>query len=125
MTPEGKVKVWVHKLMSEWFPEAFMYAPPGVHRFGNNGMPDRMYFIGANDYLTIVVAIETKAEGGTPTALQMKKLKILKSQGAISAVVTGKDKIRMEAIRREILRRIQLANEEPRTEAIPTSDRDD
>jgi len=114
MTPEGKVKQFVKRLMSKWFPDAVYYAPPGGP-FGRGGFPDRMWFIRANDYSTIVVAIETKSESNpNPTELQLKSLISLARQGVISAVVVGKDLEHMRRIRDEIYRRLRLAAEKPR-----------
>jgi len=118
MTPEGKIKQWLRKQMKERFPDALHYAPPGG-RFGKAGMPDDMWFIpSGNPDICVVVAIESKVEGNTPTQLQMKHLKHLKLCGCISAVMTDKDKVKLEKIYNEVLRRIQLANEKPESQTL-------
>lgn len=99
-TPEGKVKQWVRRQMLNWYPEAFHYAPPGTHRFGRNGMPDETYLIEG-----VFVAIEVKADNGKPTALQLKTLGQIKSQGGVAAIIYGKDFARLNAIHNEIEKR--------------------
>ena len=111
-TPEGKVKQFVNDFMRKYFPNAEKYSPPGMGRFGKNGMPDKLWWIRATDDICISVAIETKAPGKKATPLQISRLKSLRANGVICAVVIGKDKDKMERIKDEILRRIQLANQE-------------
>ena len=124
MTPEGKIKQWLRKQMKEYFPDALHYAPPGG-RFGKAGMPDDLWFIpSGNPDICITVAIESKVEGNTPTLLQMKHLKHLKQCGCISAVMTDKDKLKLERIRNEVLRRIRLANEESTSSTIQSPETD-
>ena len=111
-TPEGKVKTFIDTRMKTWFPAAFKYSPPGLGRFGKNGMPDRLWFIRATSTVCIPVAIEAKALGEKPTLLQTRTLERLRDLGVLAAVVIGKDEQRMEMIYNEILRRIRLANTE-------------
>ena len=111
-TPENKVKTFINTKMKDWFPEAFVYAPPGG-LYGKGGMPDKLWFIKASNEFTIVVAIEAKAEGNKPTDLQLVTLAKLQRQGAVAAVVTGKDLGHLERIRDEILRRLLLAPKKP------------
>ena len=96
--------------MKKWFPEAFVYSPPGG-RFGKAGMPDHLWIIKAADKACVVVCIEAKADGNEVTQIQMHTLIKLKEQGCICAIVTGKDEDYMMRIRDEVLRRIQLADE--------------
>jgi hypothetical protein len=107
-TPEGKVKTFIDSQMKLWYPNAFKYSPPGIGRFGKNGMPDRIWFIKAHDLICIPVAIEAKAEGKEATQLQMHTLIKLKNLGCIAAIVDGKDKPHMLKIKSEIDRRIGL-----------------
>jgi hypothetical protein len=121
-TPESKVKQFIDNLMKKWYPEAFRYAPPGIGYFGRNGMPDRMWIIGSKE-LSVVVAIEAKTIGNqVPTELQRRTLISLARQGAVAAVVVGKDIDHMERIRNEIDRRLRLSIEEPRTQGVRQSD---
>lgn len=110
-TPEGKIKTFVDSQMKRWFPNTFKYSPPGLGRYGKNGMPDRLWFIKANEMVPIVVCIEVKAEGCKATPLQIKTLLDLKQCGCLVAVVAGKDQNKMNKIREEILRRINIINE--------------
>jgi hypothetical protein len=110
MKPEAKVKVWLDKQMKEWFPDAIKYSPPGVGYFGKNGMPDRIWWIRANEYTSITVAIEAKSDDGKPTGIQLKTLGDLARQGVIAAIVVGKDLSHLERIKDEVLRRIRLAS---------------
>lgn len=107
-TPEGKVKDFIDKRMKAWYPDAVKYSPPGVGRFGKNGMPDRLWWIKATNKVCISVAIEAKAEGNEATVLQIKALKDLQSQGVIAAIVTGKDDGLMLRIKEEIDKRIWM-----------------
>lgn len=111
-TPENKVKTFINKWMKTWFPDAFVYAPPGG-LYGKGGMPDKLWFIKASEEFTIVVAIEAKAIGNKPTDLQLVTLTKLQRQGAIAAVVTGKDLGHLERIHAEIIRRLLLAAQKP------------
>jgi hypothetical protein len=108
-TPEGKVKKWIDDQMLKAFPNAFKYRPPGVGRFGKNGMPDQTFLIRVNSYSSIYVVIEAKAGDNTATGLQMKTLKALAAQGAVAAVVTNKDFAKMERIINEVHRRLKLS----------------
>jgi len=111
MTPEGKVKAFIKKRMKTWFPDAFMYSPPGT-AYGKAGMPDLLWFIRANDKTCVVVAIEAKAVGNTATPIQLHTLVKLKEQGVISAIVTGQDEEYLNRVHAEIQNRIRKANEE-------------
>lgn len=96
MTPEGKVKKFVDKYMLEHFPDAWKYNPPGG-AFGRAGVPDKIYL-----YKGVMIAIEVKAETGTPTKLQLKMLNKLKEQGCIAAIVKGENLVRMDQIRKAV-----------------------
>ena len=111
-TPEGKVKDFVNRRMKQWFPNAFAYSPPGG-RFGKAGMPDRIWFIPSTPMTCIVAAIECKAEGGHATQLQINTLTDLVRCGVVAAIVVGRDEAKMEKIKDAILRRIQLALNQP------------
>lgn len=120
MTPEGKVKRWIHEFMINHFPGLYHYSPPGVHRYGQNGTPDRFYL-----WNGVFVAIEAKANpNDRPTNLQLHALRRIAANGGVAAVVKGKDIERMEAIKREILRRVRLANEGSGLETIRSPEGD-
>lgn len=90
-TPEAKVKDFVKKKMKAKYPEAWFYSPPGG-MFGKAGTPDLLYL-----YKGVFIAIECKANTEV-TQLQMKTLKLLSSQGAVAAVVKGRDEDKMNKI---------------------------
>ena len=107
-TPENKVKMFIDKCIKAWYPGAFKYAPPGVGRFGKNGMPDRLWFIRVIDDFGITVAIEAKAPGNVLSELQYRTLNLLTDRGVVSASITGKDMDKMLKIKAEIDRRISI-----------------
>ena len=106
MTLEGKVKTFIDVRMKTWFPDAIKYSPPGVGRFGKNGFPDRLWFIGKPEY-GITVAIEAKDDGKDTTSLQKKCLKDLSRVGVLCAVVRGRDEDKMNMIRKLILEKLK------------------
>lgn len=97
ITAEGKVKMFVRKFMREHFPDHFYYSPMGG-AFGKSGMPDHIYLING-----ILVCIEIKADKGKLSALQEQTLKQLSKQGALCAVVYGKDEAKMNKIKAAII----------------------
>lgn len=107
-TPENKVKDFIDRRMKSWYPTAVKYSPPGVGRFGKNGMPDRLWWIKATNEICISVAIEAKADNGKASDLQIKTLNSLQSQGVIAAIVTGKNEDLMRRIKIEIDTRIRM-----------------
>jgi hypothetical protein len=101
-TPEAKVKDWISKTMKEWYPDAFKYMPAGGF-YGKSGMPDFLFITNG-----VLICIEAKAEGGHATDLQVKTLKKLRDCGAIVAIVTGKDIVKMLSIKRQVDERISI-----------------
>jgi hypothetical protein len=99
-TPEAKVKKFVKNYMFAAFPGIWYYSPPGT-MFGKVGIPDHLYM-----WNGVFIAVEAKAEGNSPTAMQTKQLLHLKEQGAVVAVVVGRDQKKMELIKAAILERI-------------------
>ena len=81
-------------------------------------MPDRMWIIKATKYTSIVIAIEAKAQGADLSCLQALTLGKLTDQGAVAAVIEGKDVAHLMRVRNEIIRRLQLASEEPRSSSV-------
>lgn len=78
-TPESKVKAKIKKLLAE---HDVYYAMPIGSVFGNSGVPDFLCCI--NGYF---LAIEAKAKGNKPTALQEKHLKDIREAGGTAIVV--------------------------------------
>lgn len=94
MTPEGKVKAGVKKVLKDL--NAYYVMPMGTG-FGNAGVPD---FIVC--YRSKFVGIECKAGGNKPTALQYKNLKDIQDCGGVALVV---DESNINQLR-EVLRSI-------------------
>lgn len=105
-TPENRVKMFIDKWMKQWYPNALKYSPPGVGRFGKNGMPDRLWFIGVTERCGLTVAIEAKAPGNCLSDLQLMTLTKMQELGIVAATVTGKNMDKMLDIKSEIDRRI-------------------
>ena len=78
-TPEAKVKDKIKAMLKE---HNIYYAMPIGSGYGNSGVPDFFCCIGGK-----FVAIEAKANGGKPTALQLKNLKQINDCGGIGIVV--------------------------------------
>jgi len=95
MTPEGKVKLKVKKVLGEI---GAYYAMPMGTGFSSSGTPDFLICKGGLFY-----GIECKANGGKPTALQLKHLDDIRKAGGIALVI---DETNVETLRKE------LSNEE-------------
>jgi hypothetical protein len=78
-TPEKKVKDKVKRMLAERKAYYFM---PATHGYGSSGVPDIIACLDG-----IFLGIECKANGNKPTALQMKNLSELSSQGGVGVVV--------------------------------------
>lgn len=78
-TPESKVKAKIKKLLAEY---NVYYAMPIGTMFGNSGVPDFLCCVRGK-----FLAIEAKANGGKPTALQVKHLKDIRDAGGVALVV--------------------------------------
>lgn len=79
MTPEAKVKARIKKILAE---AGAYYAMPVGTGLGNSGVPDFLVC-----YLGDFIAIEAKANGKKPTALQEKHLKDIRLAGGIAVVI--------------------------------------
>lgn len=79
VTPEGKVKKKVKTCLELL---GAYYAMPVASGFGNAGVPDFLVC-----YKGRYIAIETKANGGKPTALQLKNLDQIIEAGGIAWIV--------------------------------------
>lgn len=78
-TPESKVKTKVKKLLAAHGAYHFM---PATHGYGTSGVPDIIACLHGK-----FIGIECKANGGKPTALQLKNLQELSSAGGIAILV--------------------------------------
>ena len=79
MTPEGKVKAKVKKALAE---VGAYYAMPIGTGYGNAGVPDFLVC-----HKGVFVGIECKANGGKPTALQMKNLADIEAAGGRALII--------------------------------------
>jgi Holliday junction resolvase len=79
MTPEGKVKAQVKKVLDEL---GAYYFPPATGGYGRSGIPD---IVGCIDGLFF--GIECKAQGGKPTALQQREISRITDAGGIALVI--------------------------------------
>ena len=91
MTPEGKVKAQVKKILAEF---GAYYAMPVSGGFGNAGTPDFLVCIRGK-----FLAIETKAKGNKPTALQEAAMQKIREAGGRALVI---DETNVETLRKEL-----------------------
>lgn len=79
MTPEGKVKEKVKRVLDSLGAYYFMPATGG---YGRSGIPD---FVGC--LKGVFFAVECKANGGRPTALQLREISRINDAGGFAVVV--------------------------------------
>lgn len=78
-TPEVKVKKKIRKILDT---HHVYYAMPVGSMFGNSGVPDFLCCVNER-----FLAIEAKANGGKPTALQQKHLRDIDKAGGYALVI--------------------------------------
>lgn len=78
-TPESKVKDKIKKILKA---KGIYYAMPHGAGYGNAGVPDFLCCVQG-----WFLAIEAKAKGGKPTALQVKNMEDIRASGGVSLVV--------------------------------------
>jgi hypothetical protein len=78
-TPEAKVKAKVKALLAK---HKVYYFMPATHGYGSSGVPDIVACMHGK-----FIGIETKANGGVPTPLQMKNLMSIVDNGGISLII--------------------------------------
>jgi len=91
MTPEGKVKNRIRKILKE---RGVYYAMPHGAGYGNAGVADFLCCVNGH-----FLAIEAKAKGGKLTALQEKNSQEVQKANGISLVIDE------EALASELLER--------------------
>ena len=79
MTPEGKVKKAGRAIMTKM---GMYHFPAFSGGYGRSGVPDD---IGC--HLGVFVAVEYKAKGGKPTALQLKNMDDIRKSGGVALLV--------------------------------------
>ena len=80
-TPEGKVKDQVVRVLKEF---GVYYFFPSTHGYGRSGIPDIVCCMNGGKFL----AIECKAKGGIPTALQSRELNQILRNNGLALIVT-------------------------------------
>ena len=89
-TPEAKVKAKIKALFKNY---SVYYAMPIGTGYGNSGVPDFLCCAGGH-----FLAIEAKANGGKPTALQLKNINQINDCGGTAIVVDETNLTMLEAI---------------------------
>ncbi len=79
LTPEGKVKAKVTKILRD---EGVYYFFPATHGYGRSGVPDIICCV-AGKFL----GIECKAGTNKPTALQIHEIEQIRRAGGVAVVV--------------------------------------
>lgn len=95
-TPESKVKTAAVKLLKKY---GVYYFFPATHGYGRSGVPDivccaRGWFL----------AIECKARGNTPTALQQREIDNIRVAGGHAMVVNESNLDALEVLIKELIR---------------------
>jgi hypothetical protein len=96
MTPEARVKKRVKDILADL---NVYYVMPVTGGYGNSGAPDFIICIAGLFY-----GIETKANGGKATALQLKNHDDIRKAGGIALIV---DETNVENLRKELLSYVQ------------------
>ena len=78
-TPEKKVKDKVKALLAS---EGVYFFMPATHGFGRSGVPDIVTCVNG-----FFLAIETKAGGNKPTALQIREIETIRRNNGVAVVV--------------------------------------
>jgi len=97
MTPEGRVKKKVKEILDDL--GAYYTMPMGTG-FSSSGAPDFIICIAGLFY-----GIECKANGGKPTALQLKHHDDIRKAGGIAVVI---DETNVENLRKEIVSYVEV-----------------
>lgn len=87
-TPEAKVKANIKKILQL---HGVYYAMPMGTGYGNSGVPDFLCCLNGK-----FLAVEAKANGGIPTALQYKHLHDIEKSGGVWWVVNEDNLIAFE-----------------------------
>jgi Holliday junction resolvase len=77
-TPEKRVKTKVESVLKS---EGAYYFFPATHGYGRSGVPDIIACVNGH-----FLAIECKAGGNKPTALQVREIENIRSAGGVAVV---------------------------------------
>ena len=93
MTPEGKVKQQVKKILDDYAVDhpCYYFFPP-ANGYGRQGIPDVIACIGGR-----FLAIECKAGKGTTTELQDRELFKINAAGGVTLVVNEDGLMKLQA----------------------------
>lgn len=94
-TPEKKVKDKVKAVLES---EGVYYFMPPANGYGRAGVPDFVCCVNG-----LFLAIETKANGGKPTALQIREIETIRRNNGVAVVV---DETNWEMLR-DMIRRLK------------------
>jgi Holliday junction resolvase len=97
MTPEGRVKAQIKKILDEM--GAYHFSP-ATHGYGRSGVPDICGCLGGTFF-----GIEAKAGKGKTTALQERELAKIHVAGGIDLIVNEENVGNLKAILEEELKR--------------------
>jgi Holliday junction resolvase len=78
-TPEKRVKTKVESVLKS---EGAYYFFPATHGYGRSGVPDIIACVNGR-----FLAIECKAGGNKPTALQVREIELIRLAGGVAVVV--------------------------------------
>lgn len=78
-TPEKRVKTKVESILKG---EGAYYFFPATHGYGRSGVPDIIACVNGR-----FLAIECKAGGNKPTALQTREIELIRLAGGVAVVV--------------------------------------
>ena len=85
MTPEGKVKTKLRRMLSILAPVPYYFCP-ATGGYGRSGVPD---IVGC--WEGRYFAIECKAPGNKPTGLQLKEMEAIQQAGGVAFVFDGQE----------------------------------
>ena len=97
MTPEGKVKASVVKLLKKY--EVY-YFFPATHGMGRSGVPDIICCA-----KSLFIAIECKAGRGQVTALQARELKRIGDAGGCTFIINEDNQAMLDSFFRTFLQK--------------------
>jgi len=95
MTPEGRVKAAVVKVLKK---HEVYYFFPATGGYGRSGVPDIVCCARGR-----FLAIECKAGGGNPTALQAREIERINDAGGVAVVIRDTDVHLFEKFLRDAL----------------------
>ena len=105
VTPERAVKVKVKAILES---EGVYYFMPPANGYGRAGVPDFIACVNG-----LFFAIETKANGGKPTALQVREIEAIRRNNGVAVVV---DETNWDMVR-DMVRRLKGTITFPASEA--------